>query len=104
MKTTLKNTTWVIISLFILLHVEISAQGFKSVLESKIKADRNTLNLEMKGAYEPFKVIVKVNEKLESNPELINSDPFGEGWIAEISNVDRSEPLLSAAEYASLTA
>ena len=48
--------------------------------------------------------VVKVNEKLESNPELINSDPFGEGWIAEISNVDRSEPLLSAAEYASLTA
>ena len=48
--------------------------------------------------------VVKVNEKLDSNPELINSDPFGEGWIAEISNVDRSEPLLSAAEYASLTA
>jgi len=48
--------------------------------------------------------VVKVNEKLESNPELINSDPFGEGWIAEISNVDRSEPLLSAAEYAALTA
>ena len=48
--------------------------------------------------------VVKVNEKLESNPELINSDPFGEGWIAEISNVDRSEPLLSAAEYSTLTA
>ena len=47
---------------------------------------------------------MKVNEKLESNPELINSDPFGEGWIAEISNVDRSEPLLSAAEYSTLTA
>jgi len=48
--------------------------------------------------------VVKVNEKLESNPELINSDPFGEGWIAEISNVDRSEPLLSATEYSALTA
>ena len=48
--------------------------------------------------------VVKINEKLESNPELINSDPFGEGWIAEISNVDRSEPLLSAAEYSTLTA
>jgi len=48
--------------------------------------------------------VVKVNEKLEANPELINSDPFGEGWIAEISNVERSEPLMSASEYAALTA
>ncbi len=48
--------------------------------------------------------VVRVNEKLESNPELINSDPFGEGWIAEISNVQRSEPLLTAGEYAELTA
>ena len=48
--------------------------------------------------------VVRVNEKLESNPELINSDPFGEGWIAEISNVERSEPLLTAGEYSELTA
>ena len=48
--------------------------------------------------------VVKVNEKLESNPELINSDPYGEGWIAEISQVELSEPLLSAAEYAAITA
>lgn len=67
MKTTLKNTTWVIFYLFILVNAEGSAQGFKSVLESKIKAGRNTLNLEMKGAYEPFKVIVKVNEKFRSS-------------------------------------
>ena len=48
--------------------------------------------------------VVKVNEKLESNPELINSDPYGDGWIAEISDVDKSEPLLSAGEYSALTA
>jgi glycine cleavage system H protein len=48
--------------------------------------------------------VVKVNEKLESNPELINSDPYGDGWIAEISQVELSEPLLSAAEYAAITA
>lgn len=46
----------------------------------------------------------KVNEALESNPELINSDPYGAGWIAEISAVEITEPLLSAAEYAALTA
>ena len=42
--------------------------------------------------------------EVESNPELINSDPYGEGWIAEISQVELSEPLLSAAEYAAITA
>lgn len=45
-----------------------------------------------------------VNEKLESNPELINSDPYGAGWIAEISGVEITEPLLTAAEYSALTA
>lgn len=28
--------------------------------------------------------IVRVNESLESNPALINSDPYGDGWICEI--------------------
>ncbi|MEY3156944.1 MAG: glycine cleavage system protein, partial [Actinomycetota bacterium] len=28
--------------------------------------------------------VVLVNEKLESNPEIINADPYGAGWIAEI--------------------
>jgi glycine cleavage system H protein len=46
----------------------------------------------------------KVNEALEANPELINSDPYGSGWIAEISSIEISEPLLSAAEYSALTA
>ena len=50
--------------------------------------------------------IVSVNEKLESNPEVINSDPYGAGWIAEIeiSTPTLSEQLLSAQEYQNLTA
>jgi glycine cleavage system H protein len=48
--------------------------------------------------------VVRVNEKLETNPELINSDPYGDGWIAEISDVVRTEQLLSASEYSTLTA
>jgi glycine cleavage system H protein len=49
---------------------------------------------------------VAVNEKLDSNPEIINSDPYGQGWIAEIeiSGSSLSEPLLSAQDYQSLTA
>jgi glycine cleavage system H protein len=41
------------------------------------------------------------NEALESRPELINSDPYGEGWIIEISLADPSaaDELLDAPAY-----
>ena len=50
--------------------------------------------------------VVLVNEKLESNPEITNADPYGAGWIAEIeiSTDSLKEVLLSAQEYQSLTA
>ena len=34
--------------------------------------------------------VVEVNEALEDNPELVNSDPYGEGWIVKIK-VDASD-------------
>jgi len=34
--------------------------------------------------------IVAVNEKLESDPSLVNSDPFGEGWLVRIKSSDTS--------------
>jgi len=48
--------------------------------------------------------VLKFNEKLEDNPELINSDPFGEGWIIKISINDNSEleDLLSSDDYEKL--
>jgi glycine cleavage system H protein len=50
--------------------------------------------------------VVSVNGSLESNPEIINSDPYGKGWIVEIeiNQPTLSEPLLSAADYQNLTA
>ena len=41
--------------------------------------------------------VLEFNEKLEDNPELINSDPYGEGWIIKVSLNDESdmEDLLS---------
>ena len=47
--------------------------------------------------------ITSVNEKLEMNPELVNKDPYGEGWIAIIVPSDlkkESEKLLNAKQYA----
>ncbi|MFO7991011.1 MAG: glycine cleavage system protein GcvH [Thermoplasmata archaeon] len=35
--------------------------------------------------------IVEVNEELEESPEIINEDPYGDGWIAVIKISDRSE-------------
>jgi glycine cleavage system H protein len=49
-------------------------------------------------------IVLSVNEKLETNPELINSDPYGEGWIAQIGSVEITEALLTPEEYSELTA
>ena len=45
--------------------------------------------------------IVEVNPALEGAPELVNSDPYGEGWMVKIKFSDASEfdTLLSAAQY-----
>jgi glycine cleavage system H protein len=50
--------------------------------------------------------VVEVNEALRDSPELLNSDPFGEGWIARVELADSGEieSLLSAADYAEATA
>lgn len=50
--------------------------------------------------------VVKVNRALEEHPELINDDPYGDGWVAVIEMADPSEldGLLSAAEYEAFVA
>ncbi|MDH7445368.1 glycine cleavage system protein GcvH [Aquimarina sp. 2201CG14-23] len=48
--------------------------------------------------------ISEFNEALESDPELVNSDPYGEGWMVKIKITDTSEieDLLSADGYKEL--
>ncbi len=48
--------------------------------------------------------VTEVNSALVSNPELLNSDPYGAGWIAKITLASAPDSLLSAAEYIALTA
>jgi len=50
--------------------------------------------------------VVEVNEALGDSPELLNSDPFGKGWIALVTLSDAAEldALLDAAAYADETA
>jgi len=48
--------------------------------------------------------IAEVNEKLASKPELINSDPYGEGWILKIELAgELPNDLLDEAEYRQIT-
>ena len=48
--------------------------------------------------------ITSVNPELDKAPELINQDPYGSGWIAEIDVSEVPTDLLTSAEYEILTA
>jgi len=49
--------------------------------------------------------ILEVNPALGNNPELVNQDPYNEGWMIKIRMTDpaQADALLDAAAYASLT-
>ena len=49
--------------------------------------------------------VLEVNADLEASPELVNSDPYGAGWIAIVTPADASatESLMDAAAYRQLT-
>lgn len=48
--------------------------------------------------------VVETNQGLDSQPELVNSAPYGEGWMIKLKISDESEigALLSAADYKAL--
>ena len=48
--------------------------------------------------------IIEINENIESSPELVNTDPYGEGWMIkiEINEASDIENLLTAEAYSNL--
>jgi len=50
--------------------------------------------------------VVEVNEQLEMEPELVNDDPYGDGWMAKIKVSDASQldELMSSDEYEEIVA
>ena len=48
--------------------------------------------------------VQEFNDKLENSPELVNSDPYGDGWIIKMSidNTSEVDELLTAAAYREL--
>jgi len=49
--------------------------------------------------------VAAINESLTDNPQLLNDDPYGEGWLIEIevSDADEYDTLLDADAYRTLT-
>ena len=49
--------------------------------------------------------VLELNEKLESEPELVNSDPYGDGWMVKIKidNLSQLDELLDLDGYESIT-
>jgi glycine cleavage system H protein len=72
---------------------EAEARGQIAVVES-VKAASDI--------YAPVKgTVVEVNKELEGNPALINTDPFGQGWIfvLKMNSPDELKQLKDAAAY-----
>ena len=46
--------------------------------------------------------VLEVNERLEDEPNLVNEDPYGDGWLVKISGTTEGEDLLDAEGYQEL--
>ncbi|MCB1006253.1 MAG: glycine cleavage system protein GcvH [Acidimicrobiales bacterium] len=85
-------------------YLEIPEVGASVTASDKISEVESTKSVS--DIYAPLSgTITAVNPALEEQPELVNSDPYGEGWICEIELSDASEVdgLLDADGYRALT-
>ena len=85
--------------------VDITTEGetlAREVVFGSIEAVKTVSDLFMPVGGE----VSEVNPKLEDNPELVNSDPYGEGWMIKVKMTDPSEVgnLLDAEAYKALIA
>ena len=88
-----------------IVYVDVTTEG--ETLEAdevfgSIEAVKTVSDLMMPIAGE----VLEVNPDLEEQPELVNSDPYGAGWIIKVkaANAADFDNLLSAAEYEKLIA
>ncbi|MEQ9285712.1 MAG: glycine cleavage system protein GcvH [Cyclobacteriaceae bacterium] len=86
-----------------IVYVEIETEGetiAKGELFGTIEAVKTVSDLFMPMSGE----VKEFNEELESEPEIVNSDPYGDGWMIKIALSDLSEKdsLIDAAAYKEL--
>jgi len=83
-----------------IVYVEIETEGetlAKEEVFGTIEAVKTVSDLFMPISGE----ITKFNDSLESNPDAVNNDPYGDGWMIKVKVTDSSEldRLLSADQY-----
>jgi glycine cleavage system H protein len=86
-----------------IVYIDINTLGKEVVKESQfgtVEAVKTVSDLLMPVSGK----VSELNKKLDANPELVNSDPYGDGWMVKIELSDSSEldKLLSASEYRTL--
>lgn len=86
-----------------IVYVEIETKGEtlnKEEVFGSVEAVKTVSDLFMPVSGE----ILEINDKLEKNPELVNSDPYGHGWMVKIkiTNSTEKQDLLSADDYKGL--
>lgn len=83
-----------------IVYVDVSSEGenlSQGEVFGSIEAVKTVSDLMMPLSGE----VLEVNAKLDNAPELVNSDPFGEGWIIRVAVKDAAEldQLMTAAAY-----
>jgi glycine cleavage system H protein len=81
-----------------IVYVDINAIG-NEVAEGEVFGTIEAVKT-VSDLFMPVKgTVLEVNTNLDANPELVNSDPYGEGWMVKISLAESAESLLSADDY-----
>ena len=86
-----------------IIYVDIDTVGetiAKDAIFGSVEAVKTVSDLFMPVSGE----VIEFNEALKDKPELVNSDPYGEGWMIKIklTNTDEVGDLLDAAAYQAL--
>ena len=75
-----------------------------------LRAKRRMGHVESEDASSPLEApvsgeVVEVNSEVLENPDIVNAEPYGSGWLVKVRLEDRSEldDLISEEEYAELT-
>jgi glycine cleavage system H protein len=86
-----------------IVYVSLPAVGTQIDAGSTLGEVESTKSVSELFAPVPGSVIAR-NDALESSPEVLNSDPYGDGWIVELEVADPAalDALLDAAAYAAL--
>ena len=82
--------------------VELPEVGTTVAVGDKVAEVESTKSVS--DIYAPMNgTVVAVNDDLDDTPELVNSDPYGEGWFMVIETTEAAGDMLDAAAYRKLT-